>query len=139
MSFEKSLKRLQTDYVDYYLLHEGLPGFLTDEALSYILDLKKDGKVRFIGLGSNSVGIKKLTSEDVRSWDVLQYDFTTPENVSALQAQFPDKLHFHHSCLQHLNDRSFDKISADDKAGYVLANAAMNNKGGKIIFSTNRQ
>ncbi len=45
-SFEKSLKRLKTDYVDYYLVHEGLPSFLTEEAFSYLLALKK--KVAYV-------------------------------------------------------------------------------------------
>ena len=138
-SFEKSLKRLGTDHVDYYLLHEGLPSFLTDEALTYLLSLKQQGSVRNIGIGSNIEGIKQLTTQDVKVWDVLQYEHHSPGNVNELLAKFPDKLHFHHSCLRHMKEEAAAGVAQVDKAGYLLAMAALNNPKGKIIFSTRSQ
>jgi aryl-alcohol dehydrogenase-like predicted oxidoreductase len=45
-----SLKRLQTDYIDLYLLHSPDTDFMfTDEIFSVFNDLKKEGKIRFYG------------------------------------------------------------------------------------------
>ncbi|MBX2931846.1 MAG: aldo/keto reductase [Chitinophagaceae bacterium] len=40
-SLQLSLKRLKTDYIDNYFLHEALPSFITDEGWSYLQELKK--------------------------------------------------------------------------------------------------
>ncbi|MBW2029375.1 MAG: aldo/keto reductase [Deltaproteobacteria bacterium] len=46
---ENSLKRLQTDYIDFYLLHRQSPNIPIDEILSAMNDLVRQGKVRYIG------------------------------------------------------------------------------------------
>ena len=130
-SFADSLKRLKTDYIDYYLLHEGLPHFLTDDAFKYLLDLKQAGRVRFIGIGSNVLDIKGLTKDAVENWDILQYEGDNPTYISDITATFPNKIHFHHSCIK--NVRAED---AEDRVGRQLAQSALHNPNGKIIFST---
>lgn len=50
---EKSLKRLQTDYVDVYYLHRWDPGTPIEETLRAFDDMIAQGKVRYIG-ASNS-------------------------------------------------------------------------------------
>lgn len=51
--FEEQLERLQVDYVDFYLLHaldhEKWKKILEWDILSYLDDLKKQGKIRHIG------------------------------------------------------------------------------------------
>lgn len=46
---EASLERLQTDYIDLYLLHSFDPHTPLDETLRALDDLVRQGKVRFIG------------------------------------------------------------------------------------------
>jgi aryl-alcohol dehydrogenase-like predicted oxidoreductase len=138
-SFEKSLKRLKTDYVDYYLLHEGLPSFLTEEAWAYLLQLKKENTVRNIGMGTNVFAIKTLNTNDVALWDVLQYDYSNPLVGKEIMVKFPEKVHFHHSCLRNIDFEKLVDISPEDRGGYLLAKAALNNPNGKIIFSTRSQ
>ncbi len=46
---EASLKRLQTDYIDLYQMHEPDPGTSMEETLRALDDLVKAGKVRYIG------------------------------------------------------------------------------------------
>ena len=135
-SFNDSLKRLQTDYVDYYLLHEGLPFFLTDDAFSFLLDLKRKGCVRFIGLGCNVLDVITLHPNELNDWDVLQYEGYSDRMTSDMMLKFPDKVHFHHSCLKKRNDLEFKDIDSTDKIGFILAQAAKRNPKGKIIFST---
>jgi aryl-alcohol dehydrogenase-like predicted oxidoreductase len=46
---EKSLRRLQTDYIDLYQMHRPDPDTDIDETLSALSDLVRSGKVRAIG------------------------------------------------------------------------------------------
>src|SRR5215467_15821383 len=52
---EESLKNLQTDYIDLYQVH--WPDFSTpyEETAQALLDLKRDGKIRAIGVSNYSV------------------------------------------------------------------------------------
>ena len=134
--FKASLNRLKTDYIDYYLLHEGLPNFLTDAAFDYLLDRKKQGQIRHIGLATNVLDIKALNRGGVENWDVLQYEGYNENDVLTIKNKFPNKLHFHHSCLKNRDDLKVENVSEDDKIGYILAQNILNNKKGKIIFST---
>eukprot|EP00118_Oscarella_pearsei_P021182 m.236635 g.236635 ORF g.236635 m.236635 type:complete len:368 (+) comp40136_c0_seq15:2342-3445(+) len=54
-SFEESLKRLKTDYVDLYLTHRWDDGTPLEETLRTLTDLVRSGKVRYLGL-SNVTG-----------------------------------------------------------------------------------
>ena len=47
---ELSLKRLNTDYLDLLQFHGSPPPQVHEEAVQTLLDLKKDGKARFIGV-----------------------------------------------------------------------------------------
>jgi aryl-alcohol dehydrogenase-like predicted oxidoreductase len=138
-SLEKSLKRLQTEYLDYFLLHEGTPSFLTEDGLAYLLQLKKAGKVLHTGIGTNVFVTKTLTPNDVEAWDVLQYEYSNPPVANEVMAKFPHKVHFHHSCLQNIGDAKNQNVPTEDRGGFLLAEAARNNPKGKIIFSTRSQ
>jgi aryl-alcohol dehydrogenase-like predicted oxidoreductase len=48
-SVENSLKRLDTDYIDLYIMHEPDPGTPIEETLRALDDLVRIGKVRYIG------------------------------------------------------------------------------------------
>ena len=135
--FQTSLSRLQTDYIDYYLLHEGLPAFLTDDALAFLFDLKKQGRIRFIGLGTHILDIKTLTNNDLQNWDVLQYGGGHEAAALEIREKFPNKIHFHHSCIQQKDPLSIN--SKNSSIGQTLAQCARNNPEGKIIFSTRNQ
>lgn len=47
---EKSLKRLQTDYIDVYLLHQPDPTTPEEEIFRAMEKLVQDGKIRYVGL-----------------------------------------------------------------------------------------
>ncbi len=137
-SLERSLQRLNTGYIDYYLLHEGLPSFLNDEALSFLLSLKQRGIVRHIGIATDAYNINMLANADVNNWDVLQYEGGTPTSDEVLQ-KHPGKKHFHHSCLKHIADTNTRNITQTDKGGYMLAACAATNNKGKVLFATRRK
>ncbi len=74
-ALEGSLRRLQTDYVDVYLLHSPLPPILDDEELlAALCKLKEEGKVRFFGISLDGVD---FCTEAIERWqpDVIQITF----------------------------------------------------------------
>jgi len=61
---EASLRRLETDYIDLYQLHEPDPATPIDETLAALDDLVRSGKVRYLG-NSNFAG-----------WQIADADWT---------------------------------------------------------------
>ena len=49
---DQSLKRLQTDYIDIYQLHWPDPNTSIEETVSALEEIKKAGKIRYIGLSN---------------------------------------------------------------------------------------
>ena len=63
-SLEYSLKRLGTDYIDYYLLHEGTFSSLSEGAVDFLKQKKQEGLILNIGLASNGNSILDNLSLD---------------------------------------------------------------------------
>ena len=61
---ESSLRRLETDYIDLYQIHEPDPATPIEETLSALDDLVRSGKVRYVG-NSNFAG-----------WEIADADWT---------------------------------------------------------------
>lgn len=60
-SVEESLRRLQTNYLDLVLLHAEVEESLNEMAYTSLLDLKKAGVIRHVGVSNFSItGIQKL-------------------------------------------------------------------------------
>jgi len=135
-SFEISLKRLRTDYLDYYFLHEGIPDFLETEAMEFLLDRKQKGHIRFLGIATGSQNILGLKPENIACWDVLQYE--AGENGKLLREQFSGKQHFIHSCLKNIPRIGVSQAEGDLTGGYQLATSAKESENSKVIFSTRR-
>ncbi len=75
-SLEDSLKRLETDYVDIFQLHDLPIEFINNssEVSDIWLDLKKEGKIRFLGISTkNQEDSKKII--DKRIFDCMQINF----------------------------------------------------------------
>ncbi len=81
--FRNSLKELQVDYIDYYLLHgigmggmEALHGrYLDNGILDWLLEQRKEGKIRNLGFsyhGDIEVFDYLLSQNDKYKWDFVQ-------------------------------------------------------------------
>ena len=55
IELENSLKRLKTDYIDLYQIHWPDKNSSTEDALKIMLEMKKEGKIRAIGVSNFSV------------------------------------------------------------------------------------
>lgn len=76
IQFAEQLERLQTDYIDFYLLH-GIQDNFADDILNcgcieYFDQLKKEGKIRYFGFSfhGNEENLKKILA--LYSWDFVQ-------------------------------------------------------------------
>lgn len=137
-SLNRSLGRLSTDYIDYYLLHEGRPSFIHDDAMQYLMDMKQKGVVKNIGIATDAFNVQACSEEEINKIDVLQYSYDNAI-ASQLRQLYPNKLHILHSCINNIvNERFQTEVAANDKAGYKLANCAKENRNGKVLFSTRR-
>ncbi|MDE6600863.1 MAG: aldo/keto reductase [Lachnospiraceae bacterium] len=74
--FEEQLSRLQTDYIDFYLLHaifdNNYQQYLDSGCIEYFLEQKKAGRIRYLGFSSHA-GVDALTKmADHHQWDFAQ-------------------------------------------------------------------
>lgn len=74
--FEEQLARLQTDYIDFYLIHgindEITQKYMDSGCIEYFLEQKKAGRIRYLGFSSHA-GIGELTRmADYHCWDFAQ-------------------------------------------------------------------
>ena len=75
--FEQQLERLQTDYVDFYLMHavmnqESIHNYLESGAVEYFLEQKEKGRIRNLGFSSHAPVevLDKFASH--HQWDFAQ-------------------------------------------------------------------
>ncbi|MEC3839420.1 aldo/keto reductase [Bacillus amyloliquefaciens] len=94
-SVEDSLKRLQTDYIDLFYIHFPDENTPKDEAVQALNELKKEGKIRSIGVSNFSLEQLKKANKDGLV-DVIQgeynllnreaektfFPYTTEHNIS---------------------------------------------------------
>ncbi len=64
-AFETSLRKLQLDYVDLYLIHWPHPGMDLPAALATMLRLREQGLIRKIGVSNFTVALLKQAVEEI--------------------------------------------------------------------------
>lgn len=75
---DESLKRLGTDYIDFYILHWPQKDAAPEETLGAMATLKEQGKVRFLGVSNHNLEqIKKAMT--IAPIDLIQVQFSMLE------------------------------------------------------------
>lgn len=129
-SIESSLRSLKTDHLNAVMLHEALPGNLTDDSIYELLKLKEAGKVLKIGIATNVDRILQESKTIIPIWDILQYEAYNLEKKNQVMALFPNSTHFHHSIFKN------NLKSKEDTFSNLLLKSIESNPNGKVIFST---
>lgn len=75
--FEEQLERLQTDYIDFYLLHavmneDSLKAYLDTGCVEYFLEQKEKGRIRNLGFSSHAPLPVLEKMADHHQWDFAQ-------------------------------------------------------------------
>ena len=134
-SLNKSLKNLKTDFIDYYLLHEALPSFLTQDAIEYLLIQKEKKIIRNLGVAAGYVNLFTISKCELNNFDVMQYENSSHYKSDEICIKFPDKQHFYHSLLKSIPFLN-TQHSKSELAGILLSRACKINPSGKVLFST---
>ena len=85
------LKNLQTEYVDYYLLHgiskSGFDNLKELGALEFLEDAKKEGKIKHIGFSFHDNGNVFKEVADAYNWDMclIQYNYLDEHNQAGTE------------------------------------------------------
>lgn len=134
-SLNKSLQNLNTDYIDYYLLHEALPSFLSPEAKNYLLLQKKKKVIRKLGVAAGYINLSNITEPELIDFDLLQYENGPHFKSDDIINKFTQKQHFYHGALKSLPFLR-TPYSKSELAGILLSRACQINPSGKTLFST---
>jgi aryl-alcohol dehydrogenase-like predicted oxidoreductase len=149
---EQSLRKLKTDYIDYYLLHECHDSYLNQPFLAELDALVQEGKIRHYGLGSGRwLSHCILERYPERPWAIQIPDGLTDQDTAWFADHSPCPL-FTHSALRlsleqgedatrrlvalwaELTDQDPDR---PDLLGELLLQAALaKNPTGCVIFSS---
>ncbi len=97
---DQSLKRLKTDYIDVYQAHWPDGNVPVEDMMETLLDLKKSGKIRYIGLSNHSVeqakralkvgevnsmqGLYNLIERNPKSYHGIGLDYRSEDEVFPL-------------------------------------------------------
>ncbi|WP_419773563.1 aldo/keto reductase [Halarcobacter sp.] len=88
---EKSLKKLQTDYIDLYQMHWPDTVVPVEESMKAFDELVKEGKVRYVGTSNDSAyGLTK--ANEVSKYEKLARFESIQNNFSLLNPRFHDEL-----------------------------------------------
>ena len=97
--FEEQLKRLQTDHIDFYLLHclkdYNIDKYINDGAVDYFIEQKKKGRITYLGFSTHADTDTLTRFADHYAWDFAQiqmnyYDWaygSTAQEYAILEAR----------------------------------------------------
>lgn len=156
LSLEASLRKLGSDHIDFFLLHEGQSGHLSEEVIALLETLVQEGKIKQYGLGSGRSASWTILNRWPAFHGVVQIPdhlFQTDTSWFAAHAAAPL---FTHSVLQtplRTPDLrpSLDRLLQEwaDRTGQdpgrpdllselLLVGGLLNNPAGCVLFSTSR-
>lgn len=83
-----SLRRLRTDYLDAYLLHEVTPELVTPALVSLLQRVKAAGKTRAIGLATSHDSATAITQAWPGVFDIVQHSWSVLDSPLGPSPQF---------------------------------------------------
>lgn len=158
-SLESSLRRLRTDYLDIFLLHEpGVGMGLEDELRSYLNETRESGLIRAWGAAGEPQSIETARRQLGESIPVLQmpFDFGSLVTSAAPWSEGPAYSFYRvlgapvAAILSHLRgDRSrlarwqervgVDRLDKEVVARLLLTTVALRTPDSLLLFTSNRE
>ena len=86
---DASLRNLRTDYIDLYILHWPQDDATPEETLGAMMELKKAGKVRFLGLSNHSVAQMKEAAK-YADIDFIQVQYSMLEREREVEMKYAE-------------------------------------------------
>lgn len=86
---DASLRNLQTDYIDLYILHWPQDDATPEETLGAMMELKKAGKVRFLGLSNHSVAQMEEAAK-YADIDFIQVQYSMLEREREVEMRYAE-------------------------------------------------
>lgn len=86
---DASLRNLRTDYIDLYILHWPQDDTTPEETLGAMMELKKAGKVRFLGLSNHSV-VQMEEAAKYADIDFIQVQYSMLEREREVEMKYAE-------------------------------------------------
>ena len=157
-SLEASLRSLQTNHIDIYLLHEAGPVDATDELLAFLERKQQEGVVGRFGTGSDFAKVSEMAVRYPAFTDVVQFENSVVRpNLPRLTATLGSRLAITHGALGGSFRELRDALQADATlrtrcsgalgtdigdsrhlASAMLSWAVQSNAQGTVLFSSSR-
>lgn len=157
-SLESSLRALQTDRIDVYLLHEADPSDVGDELMAFLERKVREGVIGRFGTGSEATKVAAMTSLCPAFADVVQFENSVVRrNLRLIASANNGHLVITHGALgaswrqlrdamagsERLRRSLSDALGADasdpvDLSAAMLAWATRENRQGTVLFSSSR-
>lgn len=155
-SLETSLRKLGSDYIDYFLLHEGQSGHVNEAVIALLENLVREGKIKHYGLGSGRSASWSILTRWPAFQGVVQIPdhlFQTDTGWFAAHAAGPLFTHFvlqtplrteqMRSSLDQLLLAWAERTGQDPTrpgllSELLLMGGLLNNPEGCVLFSTSR-
>jgi D-threo-aldose 1-dehydrogenase len=155
-SLDESLRRLRTDNVDLYLMHEMTKSDATPELLEKLIALQSAGRIGAIGIGASIESVRAVSERFAvfatvcqTNWSIIDNNLPSTESGTFLithgsirRAMRPVRefLRLHPAILDD-GSRAFDRDLRDDDvlADLLLAAALMANRAGIVLVSSSRE
>ena len=154
-SLEASLRLLQTDYIDFYLLHDCGAEDATEDLLRFLQASVQEGKVRRFGLGTDIEVIREVCRSSPEFAGVVQFENSVLRQNLALLPASEGQAVFTHRALNESLDAVWRFLAADADAAarwsralgadcadrnvvaaLMLSYAVRANAGGLVLFSS---
>ena len=155
ISLETSLRLLQTDHIDYYLLHDCRTEDAADDLFQFLQRSVLEGKIRRFGLGTDITVIEELSRSKPEYAGVVQFENSILRQNMVLLPALPGQVVFTHRALNESFDKVWQFFSSDPEAaarwseklevdctdpgvvGDLMLNYAVQaNTGGLVLFSS---